>query len=311
MGFKRKKLIISICAMIALLFTGVAIYVYSIYQSLEKTAEIIHEPITRNHTERRKEEVIFKKTDPFSLLMLGVDERKGDKGRSDTLIVLSVNPTKQSVQMVSIPRDTRTEIIGRGYEDKINHAYAFGGVDMSIKTIEHFLDIPIDYYIKMNMDGFKDIVNALNGVTVMNDLDFTAEGVHFPKGELSLNGDKALIYSRVRYEDPRGDFGRQLRQRQIVEAIIKKGVSLGSITKYDAILSALEKNIKTNLTLNDMTYIQKNYQAASNQIEHHQLKGVGKKINSTYFFIVSDEEKERIQHLLKNHLQIEHKGTSS
>lgn len=89
------------------------------------------------------------------------------------MIVLTVNPNDKSMQMVSIPRDTRTEIIGKGFDDKINHAYAFGGPEMSIATVENFLDIPIDYFVQVNMESFKDIVDAVGGVTVNNKLEFS------------------------------------------------------------------------------------------------------------------------------------------
>ncbi|RKJ22727.1 LytR family transcriptional regulator, partial [Butyricicoccus sp. 1XD8-22] len=98
--------------------------------------------------------------------------RPGDRGRSDSIIVMTVNPKTESIDMLSIPRDTRVEIVGKGVDDKINHAYAFGGVEMSMNTVEKFLDIPIDYYIKLNMEGFKEIVDAVGGVDVNNDIDF-------------------------------------------------------------------------------------------------------------------------------------------
>ena len=85
--------------------------------------------------------------------------------------------------MLSLPRDTRTDIIGHGTIDKMNHAYAYGGIPMSIKTVEGFLDIPIDYYVKMNMEGFQEIVNAVGGVTVENDMDLAYKGYSFPKGQ--------------------------------------------------------------------------------------------------------------------------------
>lgn len=87
----------------------------------------MHNPIDRENSEKRTEAVEFKERDPISILLMGVDQRKGDRGRSDSLIVLTVNPNEKSIQMVSIPRDTSTEIIGKGFDDRINHAYAFGG----------------------------------------------------------------------------------------------------------------------------------------------------------------------------------------
>jgi polyisoprenyl-teichoic acid--peptidoglycan teichoic acid transferase len=286
------------------LFLVVGGYVYSVYNSLNAAVDTMHEPLERGKSEKRDKELSFNKAQPFSVLLMGVDEREGDRGRSDSLIVLTVNPNNNSVKMLSIPRDTRTEIIGKGIEDKINHAYAFGGVDMSIATVEEFLDIPIDHYIQINMDGFKDIVDAVGGVTVQNDLDFTYEGTHFPKGQIKLNGEKALKYSRMRYEDPRGDFGRQLRQRQIIQAVINEGASLSTITNFGDIFKALGSNVKTSLKFDEMVTIQSKYKAASKDIQQEQVKGKGTKLNGVYYYIVPAEEKSRIQTLLKEQLEI-------
>ncbi|GAE47929.1 cell envelope-associated transcriptional attenuator LytR-CpsA-Psr [Mesobacillus boroniphilus JCM 21738] len=220
------------------------------------------------------------------------------------MIVLTVNPNLNSVKMLSIPRDTRTEIVGKGFQDKINHAYAFGGVEMSMNTVENFLDIPVDYYMQINMEGFKDIVDSVGGVTVNNDLDFTYEGTHFPKGNITLNGKKALSYSRMRYEDPRGDFGRQQRQRQIIQAVIKEGASLSSLTNYNEIFSALSTNIKTNFTFNEMVEIQSKYKSAGANIEQMAIKGSGSKIDGIYYLQVDEFEKQRIQEKLKAHLEL-------
>ena len=243
------------------------------------------------------------KKEPFSVLLLGVDEREGDSGRSDTMIVLTVNPQAESVKMLSIPRDTRTEIVGHGTVDKINHAYAFGGTEMTIDTVEAFLDIPIDYFVEINMEGFEDIVDALDGVTVNNTLDFTYGGVHFAKGEITLNGEEALLYSRMRKQDPNGDFGRQARQRQVIEAIIKKGATISSLTNYGDIFDALGKNIETNLSFKDMSSLLKNYRTAASNIEDLTIEGSGQKIGGIYYYVVPDAEKERIQSELDGHLQ--------
>ncbi|WML46807.1 LCP family protein [Neobacillus sp. PS3-34] len=308
---------------LTLLFTMLAggAYAYYIYNSVTNTVANMYKPIVHEEPEKRVNEVLpaankqpttkpitprapatTKK--PFSVLMLGVDQRPGDKGRSDTIIVLTVNPNKKSVKMLSIPRDTRTEIIGKGKEDKINHAYAFGGVQMSVNTVEHFLGIPIDYYMKVNMEGLRDVVDAIGGVKVHNDLDFTSDGVHFPIGEVSLNGKTALSYSRMRYEDPHGDFGRQSRQRKIIQEVINKGASFSTLSNYKGVLGAMEKNIQTNMTLNEMIDIQKNYIQAREHIEQEALEGNGTKMNKIYYFIVSPEEKQRVHNELMNHLEI-------
>ncbi|PLR84341.1 polyisoprenyl-teichoic acid--peptidoglycan teichoic acid transferase TagU [Bacillus sp. V33-4] len=300
---KRKWLRITGIVLL-LLVVGAGAYGFTVYKSLTDAVSTMHQPIKREKSEKRIEEVTFEQQEPFSVLMLGVDERDGDKGRSDTMIVLTVNPNENSVKMLSIPRDTRTEIIGKGFDDKINHAYAFGGPEMSMDTVENFLDIPIDYYMQINMEGFEDIVDAVGGITVNNDMDLKVEGAHFPKGEITLNGAKALTYSRIRYEDPRGDFGRQLRQRQIIQGVISEGASLSSLTRFGGIFEALGDNIKTNLTFNEMVDIQKHYKNAGQNIQQLTVTGTGQYIGKVWYLLVSDDEKLRLQNELKGHLAI-------
>ncbi|MDN3019545.1 LytR family transcriptional regulator [Paenibacillus sp. BSR1-1] len=301
---KSKKWMKVTSAILAIMLLGGAAYGYTVYKSLNNAVETMHQPIERTQSEKRDKPVEVKAKDPFSVLMLGVDERKGDKGRSDTMIVLTVNPNNNSVKMLSIPRDTRTEIVGKGKEDKINHAYAFGGVPMAMDTVENFLDIPIDFYIQVNMEGFTEMVDAVGGVTVQNDLDFTQDGTHFAKGQLNLNGKEALSFTRMRHEDPRGDFGRQSRQRQIIEGIVKEGASLSSLTKFSDIFTVLGNNVKTNLTFDQMVAIQQGYRHVGSSIQQMELKEQGKMINHIYYGLVSTEEKQRVRNELRTQLEL-------
>jgi len=300
---KNKKWLKVIGIILGLLFIATGAFAYSVLNSISNTAETIHNPIERE-TEKRVETLTLNKQQPFSVLLLGVDERDYDKGRSDTMITVTVNPETKSVKMLSIPRDTLTEIIGYGIEDKINHAYAFGGPEMSMNTVENLLDIPIDYYVKINMEGFEDLVDAVGGVTVDNTFAFSYAGARFPLGSIELTGETALKYTRMRYEDPNGDFGRQTRQRQVIEGIVREGISLSSITNYQKIFNALGENIETNMTLNEIWDIQKNYRDALNSIEQLTMESSGTKIDNVYYGIIADEEIERIQAELQAHLEM-------
>lgn len=306
--FKKKwfKVVISI---IALLTIGIGIFAFSVYKSLENTASSMHTPIDRANSDKRTTQIDFKQQDPLSFLILGVDERPGDIGRSDSMIVLTVNPNDKSMQMVSIPRDTRTEIIGKGFEDKINHAYAFGGPEMSIATVENFLDIPIDYFVQVNMESFKDIVDAVGGVTVDNKLEFSQSGHHFPLGEIELNGEEALSFSRMRSID--SDFGRQQRQRDVIQGVINKGANISSVTKIDDILDILGNNVQTNLTFDEMVDIQSNYKAARHNLSQHQLTGSGTRIDNIYYLIVAEEDREKLSKQLRDHLELDEDVGSS
>ncbi|MBE4907213.1 LytR family transcriptional regulator [Bacillus luteolus] len=301
----RKKILITSSMILLLLLSSFIIYAPTVYQTVKKTIIAIHEPIQREVSEKRMQEVVFEEKDPISFLLMGVDEREGDRGRSDSLIVITVNPNSQSLKMVSIPRDTRTEIIGKGFEDKINHAFAFGGIEMVLTTVEHFLDIPIDYFIKVNMESFKDIVDVLGGVTVNNPFAFESDGIAFGEGEIVLDGEQALSFARMRYDDPRGDFGRQDRQKQIIGSIMDKGAGISSIVHFKEILQTIGNNVTTNLTFEEMYDIQKNYKKSRHNLETLALAGEGTMINQIYYYIVSEDDKEIVIGTLKEHLEIQ------
>lgn len=217
----KKKILFWVLGILGVLIIGGGIYAYNVYSSVSNTLKEVHQPLKRDQNNSNVGEKVSK-SEPVSILLLGADERGEDKGRSDSLMVITLNPKNNSMKTVSIPRDTYTEIVGKGKSDKINHAYAFGGVDMSVATVENFLNVPINYYIEVNMEGFKDIVDAVGGVDVKNDLEFTQDGHHFAKGNIHLTGDQALAFTRMRKQDPRGDFGRQMRQRQVMQGVIKR-----------------------------------------------------------------------------------------
>ncbi|PEY78913.1 LytR family transcriptional regulator [Bacillus cereus] len=301
----KKKILFWILGIIGILIIGGGVYAYTVYSSVSKTLDEVHQPLKRDKGSNSNEGVKISKSEPVSILLLGVDERGNEKGRSDSLILITLNPKNNSMQTVSIPRDTYTEIVGKGKSDKINHAYAFGGVDMSVATVEKFLNVPINYYIEVNMAGFKDIVDAVGGVDVNNDLEFTQDKHHFAKGNIHLTGDEALSFTRMRYEDPRGDFGRQLRQRQVMQAVIKKGASFSSLSSYGDVLTAIQKNVKTNLTQDQMFDMQKNYKDCLQNSEDIQIPGDGHKAaDGIWYYYVPDAAKQDLTNKLRAHLEV-------
>jgi len=302
---KKKKKWPWVVGGIGIIVLAVAVYGLMMYMNLTKTAKEMHEPIDREVSDKRAEAVTFKEQEPFSVLVLGVDERADDAGRSDTMVVLAVNPELNSTKMVSIPRDTYTDIIGKDIKDKINHAYAFGGIEMAMDSVENLLDIPIDYVVQVNMDSFKEIVDAVGGITVNNTLDFKVGNYNFPKGEVSLDGEEALAFVRMRYEDPRGDFGRQDRQKQVIQAVLREGASVNSLLNYKSIFGAIGNNVRTNMTFDEMVSVQSNYKAAAKTIDQLIIKdGEGKKMNNIWYYIMNDAELDSIQSELKTHLEL-------
>ncbi|MFL2101322.1 LCP family protein [Desemzia sp. FAM 23989] len=302
-----KKLGYSIGIIFLVLLVAGGLFAWKVYSDVTSATDEIYQDVEKNETRQKPVEVGNK--EPFSVLLLGVDTGdlgRTEKGRSDTMMVVTVNPTTDQTSILSIPRDTYTEIMGRGTMDKINHAYAFGGVSMSINTVQNLLSIPIDYYVEVNMQGVKDIVDTLGGVQVTPPLSFDYEGYTFTEGQtVSLDGDTALAYSRMRYEDPNGDYGRQARQRQIIMAAMSKVASLSTITNYQGILGTLENNMQTNLTFDNMVSIFNDYRGAASNVEQIQLEGAGTKIDGIYYAIIDDNDLSETSNLLKEQLEIE------
>lgn len=240
---------------------------------------------------------------PFSILILGSDTGEFGRtyrGRSDTIMVAAVNNKKTT--LVSIPRDTKVSIAGHGDNNKINAAYSYDGVSGAINTVEDYLKIPINYYIEINMKGLKELSSAIGPVKVDNDLDFTSDGIHFEKGEITIDSNNILAYTRMRHEDPRGDYGRQLRQRQVVIAMLQKLASVNSILKYKSILNVLSANMKTNLSFEDMQKIFINYRGGKN-ITQLQLQGQTQEIDGVDYEVVPESNLTKIQQALKKTLK--------
>lgn len=298
----KKRYILLILLVAAVVGTGV--YLANLNKMITETTEKIYEELERGPVSEKREEPPVEEEDPISIALLGIDSQSGDRGRTDTIVIITINPVEESMYMFNIPRDTRTEIVGRGIQDKINHAHAFGGTDMAIDTIENFLDIPIDYYAKVNMEGFVSIIDIFDGVTVEVDMPFNYSGRSFETGPMHMDGKTALAYSRMRKQDPRGDFGRNDRQQEVIKGLIREAASVRTITRIDDILEELVLYSRTNMQRENMNSILMKYTNAAKNQHTLRLEGKGQMINRIYYYIVTEEERERVSHILKEHLQL-------
>lgn len=304
---RGKKIFLTIFGVVTVLVIGVVGVGVKLYFDLSGSIQKTYESVERENSDETNRQVDLSQQEPFSVLLLGIDTGdlgRVDQGRSDSIMVATVSPEKDQTTIVSIARDTYVEIVGKGTEDKINHAYAFGGAAMAMDTVENYLGIPIDHYVSINMAGLKELVDAVGGIEVNNDLTFSQDDYDFTIGKIQLDGDQALAYSRMRYEDPNGDYGRQERQRKIVEGIAKKVLSLDGVTKYQSILNAMENNMKTDMDFSTMQKIALDYRDAFGTITQDQLVGEGFMQEGISYQSVSDEELQRVQQLLKEQLNI-------
>lgn len=280
------------------------------YFRLKSTTDTIHEDVTKDtivHTSREKEKLELNRDTPFSILLLGIDtgdKGRVDRGRSDTIMVMTINPRTNETTLLSIPRDTYTEIVGKGFQDKINHAYSFGGAAMAMNSVQNFLDIPIDYYVSVNMKGIQQIVDAVGGITLTPSRSFNQDGFSFVEGQpTAMDGEMALAYSRMRKLD--SDYGRQGRQREVVSETLNKITSLNSVLNYQPVLKTMEDNVLTNLTFDELTNIFLNYRGALTNMEQIQVQGSGQRMNGIYYEIIPQEQVDEISANLQKQLEID------
>ncbi|MBC2920284.1 LCP family protein [Staphylococcus saprophyticus] len=291
-----KKIVITIIVILAILIVLAAAF---IFYKLTVLNSSINNPLDRKHSELRNKPL--KKDESISIALFGIDSdevRASENGgqRSDSIVLLSINPKDKKTEMISVPRDTHAKIVGKGTEEKINHAYAYGGPDMAVKSVEKLMDVPIDHYAAINMDGVSTLIDELNGVDVVSNADFKVRDYSFEKGKkYHMVGKEALAFMRSRKEaGAGGDEGRQVRQQLVIEAVAKKSINPSSIPKINSIFNAVEDNVKTDLSLNELNDIRSDYKSAQKNVKRHTLNGENKLgDDGLYYFVPSDNEQIR------------------
>lgn len=294
------KILLTLLGLILIIGGSMAAYAY---QQTKQTASKIYQASDQNAATK------IKNQKPLSILLLGVDtgaDGRTDKGRSDTIIVATINPTTKKTTFVSIPRDTMAEMTAKGKTSvqKINSAYEIGGAKTAKKAVSNLLNVPINYYLTLNMGGLAKIVDAVGGVTVTSNLTFTFNKTKIKKGTHHLDGKHALAFARMRYDDPKGDYGRQLRQQQVIKAVTKKLLSLNGVANYQKILNVVQKNLKTDLSFSDMKGLATNYRAAVKHMTSDQLQGKNANINGSSYQIATTKELNRISKKLRTQLNL-------
>ncbi|MBT2570454.1 LCP family protein [Planococcus sp. ISL-110] len=251
-------------------------------------------------------------TDNISILFIGVDDsQKRDQSdssiRSDALILATLNNADKSIKLVSIPRDTYTYIPDGGYEDKITHAYAYNGPSSTIESVEELLDIPVDYYLRMNFDAFIETVDALGGIKVEVPYDLVEQDENDSQGAIELkegiqflNGSETLALARTRHYD--NDIERGKRQQVILESIMDRALSVGSITKYGDVFEAIGDNMKTDMSFQDMRALFEYAKNGKPDVETITLDGYDDMSTGIYYWKLKEESLIEVQDVLQSHL---------
>ena len=234
--------------------------------------------------------------DPISILFLGIDDNSGrekngqtaEKSRTDAMILSTFNADKEQIRMLSIPRDTISYIPKVGYYDKITHAHAYGGPTASMDSVEATLDLPVDYYVRINMEAFVDAVDELGGIKYdvpynINEPNTNDTGkIKVKKGYQNLNGDEALAVARTRHQD--SDLKRGQRQMDLIKKLFAKAQKADSFNKLDDVVEIVGKNAKHNLSYDEIKVLATSYLKDDIKIKRSQLEGDDDYLNGIYYY---------------------------
>lgn len=232
------------------------------------------------------------------LLIVGEDNNPGNgnvTGRSDALMVATYDPELKSLSLLSIPRDTLVEIPGRKYEDKINHALAFGGIELTMRTVSQFLNIPLRYYVHVQTDGFRRIVDAIGGVPIYveKDMRYTDRAgglyINLKQGEYTLDGEQAEGYVRYRLDS---DLKRVERQQKFIAAALKEVLKPANILKVNQLFKIAFESIKTNIPISvGLSYLSIIESIKDGNVTNYTIEGDDTVWINDINYFVADREK--------------------
>lgn len=237
---------------------------------------------------------VVEHTDPFSLLLLGIDQRDNEPSRSDTIIYSVVRPEDNKVLLLSIPRDSYTEIVGRDVKSKINSAYAHGEAKMAMETVEKLLENKVDFYAAINFHGLKDIVDAVGGVVLpitknIENKNKAHEKLFIEANKPIYNGEEALAYVRYREDS---DFNRTMRHRIFLSAFMNRAMEVKNLTKIPDIIEIAGSNFTTNMTSDFIVNFAESLYMKDSipTISNYMLKGDGAMRGGTWYYDLSEED---------------------
>ena len=246
-----------------------------------------------------KEELLVAK-DKATIMIMGVDERADDVGRSDTLMVATIDPVRNETSLLSIPRDTRVAIPRYGY-DKINAAYAYGGEALTQRTVEDFLGIRVDHYIIINTHAFQKIIDAIGGIDIDVEKRMYYEDpwdddggliIDLRPGMQHMDGKTAVTY--VRYRDEEGDIGRVKRQQKFMRACVDAVTTPAILPRLPSIISSVIDSVKTDLSVRQMLeFIGTLKESQANGMRTGMVPGRPLYINEVSYWIPDMEQLRR------------------
>ncbi|WP_414054044.1 LCP family protein [Macrococcus equi] len=306
-----KIILILLSLSLAIIPVSYAAYLYS------TTKGAIDLSFSKNNDKSSlRDKAVDPSMDHISILFLGIDDsisrrengQKASQARTDAMILATFDRSNKQIRLVSIPRDTLAYIPSVKQYDKITHAHAEGGPESSMQAVENIFNVPVDYYARVNMQAFVDIVDELGGIefNVPFDIDEPTKldkgRIKVKKGKQLINGDEALALVRSRHVDT--DLGRGKRQMQMIEAIVKKAKDTNSLSKLDDLVEIVGNNAKHNLTFDNITSLASYYTSNDVEFKQMQLKGTNYMYNGVYYYNPVFDHIYKITKLLRKDLQL-------
>ncbi|MBO0376534.1 LCP family protein [Staphylococcus warneri] len=303
--------------LILLTFALIAIpvvFANNLFKSSEKAFESSQDKSNADRQSNLRSSKIDPEKDPISILFLGIDDNEGrekngqslEHSRSDAMILSTFNQDKHQIRMLSIPRDTISYIPKVGYYDKITHAHAYGGPIAAMDSVEATMNVPVDYYARVNMKAFVQAVDELGGIYYdvpynLNEPNSDDTGrIKIKKGYQKLNGDEALAVARTRHHD--SDLKRGQRQMDLIKILFQKAQTLDSFDKLDEVISIVGKNAKHNLTKSEIKSLAKMYLSDSVEMKKSQLEGKDDMLENIYYYNPSIKSIQKYSNILRSDL---------
>lgn len=246
----------------------------------------------------------IKNKEPFIIALLGTDQRGDEEARTDTIMLVRYDMENKQATILSIPRDTLVTLSGY-HQDKINAAHVYGGVPLTLSTIEDTMDIDIDYYAKVNFEGFKEAMAVFGGLEVDVQKEMKYENVHLTPGTQVLEGDDLLMYVRFR-KDADGDFGRIKRQQEVIKKVAGQMILPSNLVKLPQYMSIFSEHVETDLNLKEMVSLaMATKEFSSIKVDSHTLKTTSQKVNGIWYELIDEYDLESMSDLLNEGPEVE------